>query len=421
MGLGRHGGGVAAAQFLAEHGAMVTVTDVADEYELRDSLAELSSFPIATFHLGEHRIPDFSNADLVVVNPAVRPGNRFVEIARSGGAIVTSEIELFLQRCQAPVIGITGTNGKSTTAAMTAAAIEAAGGRAWLGGNFGRSLLPHLPQIQPEHFVVLELSSFQLHWLNDDAPPPHVAVFTGCTPNHLDWHGDFEHYEKSKCRLLANGSQVQTVIANDPFSLMEWVGERAFPELSIPGEHNRRNAEMAVAAAVAAGRDRESAVAGVCHFKGLPHRLETVATIDGRTFINDTQSTTPESTIAALEALADRACWLLAGGADKGVSFDGLATVIAKRAAGAALFGATGPVIAAAIHDAVPTFQADALEAALQWCWQQSAPGDAILLSPACASFDQYRDCAERAADFVVAIERIRSMCLHPSVAERML
>ena len=202
MGLGRHGGGVGAARYLAEQGARVTVTDLADADALADSLDELAGAGIERFHLGGHREADFTEADLVVVNPAVRPDNPFVELARTAGARITSEIELFLDACPAPVIGVTGTTGKSTTAAMIAAALDAAGRRSWLGGNIGRSLLADLPRIRSDDWVVLELSSFQLHWLGENVRWPRLAVLTNFAPNHLDWHGSVEHYRQSKQRLL---------------------------------------------------------------------------------------------------------------------------------------------------------------------------------------------------------------------------
>ncbi len=150
MGLGRHGGGVGAARYLAQHGARVTVTDLAGTSELTDSLDQLAGTPIERFHVGGHRKGDFTDADLIVVNPAVRPDNSLVALARAAGARITSEIELFLSACPAHVIGVTGTTGKSTTAAMIAAALDAAGRRAWLGGNIGGSLLVDVERMTPD-------------------------------------------------------------------------------------------------------------------------------------------------------------------------------------------------------------------------------------------------------------------------------
>ena len=180
------------------------MTDLAGERSLAESLAQLRDVPIAKFTLGEHREDDFCAADVVVVNPAVCPTNQFVELAQQAGTKISSEIELFLDACPATVIGVTGTVGKSTTVAMLAAILQAAGRRTWLGGNIGHSLLGDLPQMQPDDIVVLELSSFQLHWLSDQARWPHGTIVTNCSPNHLDWHGSWEHYVAAKQRLLTH-------------------------------------------------------------------------------------------------------------------------------------------------------------------------------------------------------------------------
>jgi UDP-N-acetylmuramoylalanine--D-glutamate ligase len=390
MGLGRHGGGATAARYLAEQGASVTVTDLADAAALADSLETFAGVPVGRFHLGGHRECDFTNVDLVVVNPAVRPGNPLVELARQSGAEITSEIEMFLAACPAPVIGVTGTNGKSTTAAMAAAILSASGRRAWLGGNIGRSLVTDLAQIRPDDWIVLELSSFQLHWLGSDTRWPEVAVLTNFAPNHLDWHGSVEHYRQSKQRLLDRGT-----------SVLPW-DDADIPSLRVLGRHNRANAALAAAAATLAGADRESVIRGLSEFTGLPHRLTFVAEIEGRQFFNDSKSTTPEAAMAALNSL-DRPTWVLLGGSDKQVEFSPLVAVVGRQARGAALFGATGNLLDNLFSILAPHFrrqQTERLDDALAWCWSQSSPGDAILLSPACASLDQFHDYADRGETF---------------------
>jgi UDP-N-acetylmuramoylalanine--D-glutamate ligase len=331
----------------------------------------------------------------------VRPGDRLVKLARESGARISSEIELFLDACLAPVIGVTGTNGKSTTAAMTAAAItgchgrrpcEAAGRRVWLGGNIGRSLLPELSRIRPDDWVVLELSSFQLHWLSDDARWPQFAVLTNFAPNHLDWHPSVEHYRRTKQRLL---DRAETVISP--------CNDAVVPPLRVPGRHNRANAALAAAAAMAAGVDRESVQLAFSEFTGLPHRLAFVAEIAGRRFYNDSKATTPEAAIAALEAM-DRPTWILLGGSDKHVDLMPLACSVGVRACGAALFGATAAkldAMLAAHAPQLPRSRAETLDEAFAWCSRQSHLGDVILLSPACASLDQFRDYADRGEQFM--------------------
>jgi UDP-N-acetylmuramoylalanine--D-glutamate ligase len=418
MGLGRHGGGVGAAQYLAQEGARVTITDLADQGALADSLEELAGAGIERFHLGGHREADFTKADLVVVNPAVRPDNPLVELAQTAGARITSEIELFLDACPAPVIGVTGTTGKSTTAAMIAAALDTAGTRSWLGGNIGRSLLADLPRIQSDDWVVLELSSFQLHWLGENVRWPRLAVVTNFAPNHLDWHGSVEHYRQSKQRLLDHVRQAfqpdshvdqalsPTCQAGKPD--LRWPVADV-PVLNVPGRHNRANAALAAAAASAAGADRESIVRGLAEFTGLPHRLQSVAEIAGRLFINDSKATTPEAAIAALESM-DRPTWILLGGSDKQVDLSPLAAAAGRRARGAAVYGAVGDTLdqlLAAHAPRLTRYRAESLDEAFDWCWRQSRPGDAILLSPACASLDQFRDYIDRGTAFVRLVEEL--------------
>jgi UDP-N-acetylmuramoylalanine--D-glutamate ligase len=422
MGLGHHGGGVAAARFCAQAGAMVTVTDLADEQSLAKSLNQLCDVPIANFTLCEHREKDFREADIVIVNPAVRPDHHFVEIARMAGAKISSEIELFLDACPAMVIGVTGTVGKSTTAAMLAAILQTAGSRTWLGGNIGHSLLADLPQMQPDDIVVLELSSFQLHWLSDETKWPRGAIVTNCSPNHLDWHGRWEDYVGAKQRLLTHLTIDGIAVVNsEDVEVACWrklcggASSRPrrvenLPPLRVPGDHNRQNAACAARMAKELGVDDAIAVQALAEVKGLPHRLCFVAEIAGRRFYNDSKSTSPAATIAALNTM-DRPTWLLLGGADAKADFTDLAQAVVHTANASAVFGAVADKIQTALHAQVPNFRssrATNLLEALAWCVAQSAPGDTILLSPACPSTDQFRDFAHRGEEFERLVAEMR-------------
>jgi len=417
MGLGHFGGGVAAARWLARQGAVVTVTDTADEDALAESLASLEDVSIDRFRLGGHAEEDFRTADLIVVNPAVRPGNRLLEIARRGGARLSSEIELFLEACPVPVVGVTGSNGKSTTAAMIAAMIEADGRRAWLGGNIGHSLLDDLPRITADDWAVLELSSFQLWHLSSTARMPQVGVVTGCSPNHLDWHGNYEDYIAAKQRILTCQTAVLNTHDAEVASWRPMVTGRLcgpvpladIPPLRVPGRHNRIDAACAAAAVAAVGCAASAVCNGLESFAGLSLRLEQMATIDGRTFYNDSTATTPESTVAALQSL-DRPVWLLAGGADKGCDLAKLTAAAAENAQGVAFYGA----VRRALHDGliaansdVPCTAVETMADALDWCWQGSRPGDAVVLSPGCSSHDQFRDFRHRGEHFVELVHAL--------------
>jgi len=423
MGLGRFGGGVAAAAWLAEQGARVTVTDLADEQTLAESLAQTSHVPLAGLHLGGHRDEDFRSSDLLVVNPAVPPGNGWVELARRGGAEITTELGLLLQHCGGRLIGVTGSNGKSTTAAMIHAILSAADppaaagqphGMVWLGGNLGGSLLPRLDEIAPTDWVVLEMSSFQLTWIPAGMRMPELAVITGCTPNHLDWHGDFWHYAAAKRRLIADQDANHAAVLNtaDP-EVKQWVPAARgrvvpliswddVPPLSLPGAHQRLNARLAASAAEAIGVERPAIERGLASVSALPHRLQPIASIGDVTFYDDSAATTPESTIAALRAV-ERPIWLLAGGKGKGCEVESLAAEIVARVEGVAFFGSVAEQLAGccrAMDDRIPIDVSGSLASAFDWCARHAAAGRAVVLSPGFSSQDQFASYVERAACF---------------------
>jgi UDP-N-acetylmuramoylalanine--D-glutamate ligase len=424
MGLGRHGGGLAAAQWLAGQGALVTVTDLATADSLGTSLEKLRGVPIARYRLGEHQAEDFIGADLLVVNPAVRPRHPLVVAAAASGAVITSEIELFLERCQATVVGITGSNGKSTAATMLAAVLWACDRRAWLGGNIGASLLGDLPVIRPADVVVLELSSFQLASLSPAARMPGMAIVTNCTPNHLDWHGSMAAYVAAKQRLVrgltARGALVLgpsaaeldawASLAEARILLRPGMSVPELPALRIAGDHNRANAACVAAAALDLGCERSTAMRVLAEFSGLRHRLQLVATISGRRIYNDSKATSAAAAQAALTAVPGPTWWL-AGGLAKGVEFGPLAEHVVRHARGAALFGAARESLAEALSAAdrhFPVHVEARMPEALLWCWRRSASGDAILLSPACASHDQFVDYEDRGDQFVELVQRLQ-------------
>lgn len=421
MGLGHFGGGVAVAAWLARQGAVVTVTDLADRPTLADSLAALDGEPIFRFRLGGHREEDFRDADLVVVNPAVRPGDPFLDVARRSGARLSSEVELFLAACPARVAGVTGSNGKSTTAAMAAAIFEADGRRTWLGGNIGRSLLAELDRIAADDWVVLEISSFQLYHLGAAAKMPQVAVVTGCSPNHLDWHDSYENYVAAKQRILTQQPPGALAVLNThDGEVASWenlvqgrrltpVAIDRIPPLPVPGQHNRINAVCAATAAMGVGCSETAVRRALESFRPLPQRLERFADVGGRAFYSDSAATTPESTAAALASL-DGPVWLLAGGRDKGCDFEKLIAAIAENAAGAAFFGQTGPMLRRRVAARNPTIDCTATHAmddALAWCWERSQPGEAIVFSPGCPSTDQFTNYRQRGERFVELVRTL--------------
>jgi len=229
MGLGRFGGGVDVAKFACSTGAKVTVTDLAAADKLADSIDQLKNFKDIQFHLGSHEPADFENADIVIANPAVPPDNKFLKIARQANRFVTSQINIFLELCPATIIGITGSNGKSTTTALTAHLLRSRRDRqVWLSGNIGNEpLLANIDQIGPDDLVVLELSSFQIEHFAQIQKSPKAALLTNLTPNHLDRHGTFENYCAAKENIFkfqksdAHGQAISIFNAEDKVA-MEW-------------------------------------------------------------------------------------------------------------------------------------------------------------------------------------------------------
>lgn len=426
MGLGRFGGGVGVTRWLCEQGARVLVTDLAPADQLADSVAKLDAGRVQ-FRFGGHDPADLDGAGLLVVSPAVdKPRSEFFRAAVERGIPWTSEMNLFLGRCPARLIGVTGSVGKSTTTAMLGAilgrAIEADtplhGRRAWVGGNIGRSLLEDLPTMRPDDLVVLELSSFQL----DDAAAvrrsPNVALLTNLRPNHLDRHGTFDAYADAKlniARFQGHGDLLfvhetesdlrRRVAALPPRGRVETFGDPATLDLaaaylSIPGRHNRDNAAAALAVTRGLGVPDGVSLPALRAFAGLPHRLEFVREYRGARYFNDSKSTTPDAARTALSAF-DAPVVMLVGGYDKLLPLEGLAADLAARARVVLCFGAVGERLAAAIRAAPrgerPHVEAvDDLPTALARARTVAAAGDAVVLSPGCASYDQFRNYEQR-------------------------
>jgi len=467
MGLGRFGGGVDVARFAAGVGAHVVVTDAADEAMLADSVRQLCALPGIELKLGGHDPDDFAGADVIVVNPAVRGDSPFLKIARQHQAVITSQVELFFQRCPARIVGITGANGKSTTTMLTAHLLErglphqktddrrqrtenrgpktegqafpssvlrplsAGSSRVWLSGNIGhRPLLGMLDQIRPEDVVVLELSSFQLEQLGEVGAAPHISLLTNLTPNHLDRHGTFEVYcaakenifrlqrcdERSPAVSIFNA---EDSIACDWFERYDAQAGRVCVKyhlddvsadvravFTLPGRANLSNLAGAMAIARQFGVGDETVAEVLPDVNALPHRLKLAATVDGVRWYNDSIATTPQSVMVALEAFAEPKI-LIAGGYDKQLPFDGLGEVIAAQAKAVVLIGQTAQKIAKAIRAGskgarqVPVTFAQSLAEAVEMAHEQAVPGDIVLLSPACASYDMFDNFQQRGQQFI--------------------
>lgn len=435
MGLGRFAGGVDSALFASRAGAKVIVTDLADEDELKASLEELNGLDIE-YHLGGHVDADFETADIVIVNPAVPPDSKYIKLAENTGSTITSQIEIFFQLSRSRIVAITGSNGKSTTTALTHHLLShgVAAGKVWLGGNIGNEpLLTRLEQIQADDIAVLEISSFQIEQLARIRKGPDVTVITNLTPNHLDRHGTFEEYCRAKQDLfefqeLSDTEPAVSVFnAEDPvtagwyekysknpgriclkFSAND-ISKALAAKFKLAGRMNRSNLAAATAVAKYFEIDNSRIESAAETFKPLRHRLELVGNIDGVRWYNDSMSTTSVSTIAALDAF-DESKIIIAGGYDKGLDFDELGAAITSKAKAAVLIGQSAEAIIRAIdtqNGKIMVKKASTMARAVEIANELAQDGDVVLLSPACASYDMYRNFQERAEDFCEFVKKL--------------
>ncbi|MFQ5489939.1 MAG: UDP-N-acetylmuramoyl-L-alanine--D-glutamate ligase [Phycisphaerae bacterium] len=418
MGLGRFGGGVGVTRWLCGAGAKVTVTDLADQASLVESVRQLQGCPVR-YRLGGHDPTDLHGMDLLVVSPAVdRRTNAFFAAAVDAGIAWTTEINLFVERCRAPWVGVTGTAGKSTASAMLQAALTdniPTGGRVWFGGNVGRSLLGELDRIAPRDVVILELSSFQLDALAPLGRGPHIGLITNCWPNHLDRHHDFEAYLQAKLNLFRHQQPGDWAVVGQDDALIDSV-ERITRKtgaqlvtarqpveayaLRIPGRHNQGNAACAAKVAELLGADSSNVRQGLSKFAGLPHRLEHVGAANGVDFYNDSKSTTPAGTATALASF-DRPVVLLVGGQDRDDDLGPLVEAARTSARAVVCMGPMGLRLNNLLADSGLTVTVGLdLDQAVAQARTQAEPGDVVLLSPGAPSYDQFVNYEQRGRRF---------------------
>lgn len=440
FGLGREG--LDLARYLARQGACLTLTDSKPAEALGPALAALAELE-ARACLGGHDDPAVLDADVVFASPGVPPELPALEAARARGVPVSSATALLFARCPAPIVGITGSSGKTTTTALVGRILERTGRRVLTGGNIGVPLLNRLDELDRESLVVLELSSFQLEPLTRS---PHVAAITNLTPNHLDRHPSMEAYARAKAQVLAHQGPDDWAILNadDPgsrvftprgrrlrFSLEQAVegayldGDRlrletplitgvvcATGELRLRGRHNVANALAAGAVAAAAGAGLAEIGETLRAFEGVPHRLQLVGEVDGARFYNDSIATSPERSMAALASF-DEPIVLLAGGKDKHLPLETWAARIRERVRHVVLFGQmAGQVEEALLAAGYPREQmehAANLDDAAARAAGAARPGNVVLLSPGGTSYDLFRDFEERGEAFARAVRALEA------------
>lgn len=429
MGLGLLGRGVGDAHFLAECGADLVVTDLKSEDDLSNSVEQLKDFKNITFHLGGHRMDDFENRDLIVKAAGVSLDSLFVAHAKKNNIPVRMSADLFVELAGVPIVGITGTRGKSTVTHLLAHILRTAGKKVLVGGNIkGVSNLELLKEVSPDAIAVLELDSWQLQGFGEAKISPHVAVFTTFMSDHMNYYrNNMRTYFEDKTNIFLYQTPEDTLILGEhvvPFieeygyknkirSHVTIVKKEALPKswrLKLPGEHNRYNAALAVAATRTLGVDDEVIKSAIESFVGVPGRLELVREVRGVKVYNDTTATVPEATTAALHALRsdseqNQNIILILGGADKGLDMSELLKEIPKYCKKVLLLAGTGTERIKT--DLSKSMIYHTLDQAVKEAFASAKEGDAVLLSPAFASFGMFKNEYDRGEQFNKLVQEL--------------
>jgi UDP-N-acetylmuramoylalanine--D-glutamate ligase len=437
--------GLAAARLLQRHGARVCVCDRRPAAEAGEAPGALQALGIETA-FGRDDPALLEGRDLVIWSPGIAIGHPIAVAARARGIAVISELELGFLAAEAPLLCITGTNGKSTTTDLVGALVRAAGREVAVCGNIGRALCEVAESVGPAGLLVVEVSSFQLETV--DRLKPYVATWLNLTPDHLERHGSFDAYGAFKQRLFARQedsdwsvwnaddrevmSRMTGAAARLTFSLTGGVAEGACladgritlawrggtesllsgSEFALPGAHNLANALAALATVLPLEIAPDTLRDVLRRYRGLEHRLEPVATVEGVRFVNDSKATNTDSLAVALQSFCEPVV-LIAGGRDKGQDFAPLAPLVERHVARLVLIGEGAETIARA-WPRVPNERAATLEAAVDAAFRHARrPGEGVprvvLFSPACASFDMFRDYEDRGRQFKAEVGRLKS------------
>lgn len=438
MGIGLRSG-VPLVRFLVKHGCEVTAFDRSDISKLEDVLNALSGLPV-NIVCGEGYLKRLQGFDFLFRTPIMRPDLPEIVNEIERGAVLSSEMELVFDLCRAPITAVTGSDGKTTTTSLIYEIIRHSGKEVYLGGNIGQSLIEQVIDIPASAEVVLELSSFQLMTMRHS---PQVAVMTNLSPNHLDVHSSYEEYTDAKANIWRWQSERDIAVFNYDnaltrsmaleakgrvyyFSRRNELYEGVFirgdemvarfdgeetvllhtADLKLKGVHNWENTAAAACACLAKGLSPNDVREALAQFAGVEHRLEFVRELDGVFYYNDSIASSPTRTMAGLDAIGGDII-LIAGGSDKYVSFDQLAEEIVAKVRCVALIGVTAKKIDAALCIAeakagktVERAFFASLTEAVDWSKSQASPGTSILLSPACASFDMFKNFEDRGHQF---------------------
>jgi UDP-N-acetylmuramoylalanine--D-glutamate ligase len=415
--------GMEAAKLLQDHGATVTVRDnAAASPRVAERAAGLRSRGITVELGGEVRMS--ADFDLGVLSPGIDPKVPLVRTLAQAGVPLFGELELAYRFCGCPIVAITGTNGKTTTTELIDAALRAGGKRVMSSGNIGTAFSAAVRESATLDLMVLEVSSFQLELIEEFRP--RISVHLNLTPDHLDRYATMEEYEQAKWQIFRNQTAGDFAVVNAnlrlpamkakrvTISAMGDVAEYQFEDgwlvargekvleqsrTNLIGRHNAENMLAALAVADLCGVAREATVAALIAYRPLPHRCEKVGEIDGVIYLNDSKATNIDALEKALQAMT-RPVVLLAGGKDKGLDFTGLTPLVREKVKACVLIGQMTEKLFAAWHAAVPCHRATTLEDAMEQCRRLAAPGDAVLFSPGCSSYDMFKDYEDRGNQF---------------------
>ncbi len=430
-------------RYLAVLGADITVFDKADENALKDNISQLSLYDIK-YRLGKDYLSYLERFDVIFKTPKVRYDIKELIAEKKRGAFITSEIETFMRLCPAKIYGITGSEGKTTTATIVYELLKSQGYKCWLGGNIGVPLLEKIDEIKADDLVVLELSSFQLHNMSIS---PSVSVITNLSPNHLDVHTSMQEYTGAKKNIFLHQKAGDLVVLNYDNNITRDISPEVLSNLIffsrtsqlengvclcgddivvkfgdhletvidkkdifLPGVHNLEN-YLAAIAAVAGTVEKKNILKVAREFSGVEHRMEFVRMLNGVRFYNDSKATGPNSTIAALNSFEGKVI-LIAGGRDKNLDYKPLGNVILQKVKALILIGETAPQIEASllgafeasrkdassdeIHALIPVLKCASYKESVQKAYSCSAAGDVVILSPASTSFDMFKNFEER-------------------------
>lgn len=430
--------GLSAALWLAGQGARVTASDLHPESELDPDIVAKAGESGVILETGGHVEKTFTGADLIVLSPGVPPEIPPVKRARDCGVPVIGEMELACGLIDLPVAAVTGTNGKSTVTALAGEILRRSGRRVFVGGNIGVPLMECVRERERLDCAVVEVSSFQLETM--ESFKPKVSVILNISPDHLDRYPDYQAYVRSKLRIFSNQGPEDFLVLNreDPAlaelrpevpvrilgfgsrpgsDIRAWIEENhleasppgmepmrfSLDSFSLAGAYNLENLAAAVLAALAMGGEPGAVKETIRGFRGLPHRLELVGTVEGVDYYDDSKATNVQAAARSVESF-DRPLILIAGGRDKGADYRPLVEAAEGRVKGAVFLGEARELLADAFRGRVPFTTAAGMEEAVEEASSMAEPGDVVLMAPACSSFDMFNDYADRGRAFAGAV-----------------